>query len=75
MLRNIVPMGDPQEAAAKADEWPVYVTGGPGCGKTQVLVGRIAHLILSGARADEILVLTPSRETAAVFEERLSNLN
>ena len=74
MLRNIIPMGAPQEAAAKADEGPVFVTGGPGCGKTQVLVGRIAHLILSGARADEILVLTPSRETAAVFEERLSNL-
>ena len=74
MLRNIIPMGAPQEAAAKADEGPVFVTGGPGCGKTQALVGRIAHLILSGARADEILVLTPSRETAAVFEERLSNL-
>ena len=74
MLRNIIPMGAPQEAAAKADEGPVFVTGGPGCGKTQVLVGRIAHLILSGARADEILVLTPSRETAEVFEERLSNL-
>ena len=74
MIRNIVPMGDHQEAAAMADEGPVFVTGGPGCGKTQVMVGRLAHLLLNGARADEIVVLTPNRETAEVFEERLSDM-
>ena len=74
MIRNIVPMGDPQEAAATAEVGPVYVTGGPGSGKTQVMVGRLAHLLLSGARADEIVVLTPNQETAAVFEERLALL-
>ena len=74
MIRNIVPMGDHQEAAATSDIGPVFVTGGPGSGKTQVLVGRLCHLVLNGARADEMVVLTPDGETAGVFEARLALL-
>ncbi len=48
------------------------VIGAPGTGKTTTLVHRVARLLDSGAaRADEIVVLTPSRRTATGLRDRL----
>ncbi len=48
------------------------VVAGPGTGKTEFLIRRVAFLIESGAaRRDEILVLTFSRRAAADIKQRI----
>ncbi|MEU1970176.1 PD-(D/E)XK nuclease family protein [Microbacterium sp. NPDC019599] len=48
------------------------VVGGPGTGKTTVLAARVAALLADGALdPDEILVLTPTRQTATALRDRL----
>lgn len=52
------------------------VIGGPGTGKTEALVARVARLLAAGARdglgVDEVLVLTPTRQTATALRDRLA---
>lgn len=48
------------------------VVGAAGAGKTTALVARVAALVAGGARPDEVLVLTPTRQTAAVLRDRLA---
>ncbi|MDQ4214032.1 ATP-dependent DNA helicase [Microbacterium capsulatum] len=48
------------------------VIGGPGTGKTHVLVERIAHLVGDGGLvAEEVLALTPSRQAATALRDRI----
>ncbi|MGA8040039.1 MAG: ATP-dependent DNA helicase [Acidimicrobiia bacterium] len=51
------------------------VVAGPGTGKTEFLVRRVAHLIQSGrARRDQVSVLTFSRRAAADIKGRVQDL-
>ncbi|MBB6392290.1 ATP-dependent DNA helicase [Microbacterium thalassium] len=49
------------------------VLGAPGTGKTTVLVRRVARLLTeAGLEPDELLVLTPTRQTATELRDRLA---
>ena len=48
------------------------VVGAPGSGKTEVLVARVVELVRRGVDPDEIVVLTPSRQTATALRDRLA---
>ncbi|WP_322411928.1 ATP-dependent DNA helicase [Microbacterium invictum] len=48
------------------------VVGAPGSGKTHCVVERFRHLVHDGVEPDEILVLTPTRQTATLLRDRLS---
>lgn len=51
------------------------IVAGPGSGKTEFLIRRVAHLIQSGkARREEIAVLTFSRKAASAIRERVGAL-
>ncbi|GAA3761776.1 ATP-dependent DNA helicase [Microbacterium kribbense] len=47
------------------------VVGAPGTGKTTALIARMQALVAAGLAPDEVLVLTPSRQTATVLRDRL----
>lgn len=64
-------LNDSQKAAAHTAEGPQLVDAGPGTGKTRTLVGRALHLIASGVRPDNILVLTFSNKAAEELRTRL----
>src|SRR4029077_19387099 len=49
---------------------PLLVIAGAGSGKTNTLAHRVAHLVLSGADPQRILLLTFSRRAAAEMERR-----
>lgn len=48
------------------------VAGAAGSGKTATLVARVAALVAGGMAPDELVVLTPTRQTAAVLRDRLA---
>ncbi|MFG6476343.1 ATP-dependent helicase [Microbacterium sp. P06] len=48
------------------------VIGAPGTGKTTALVARLRGLVDAGVAIDEVLVLTPSRQTATALRDRLA---
>ncbi|GAA3628073.1 ATP-dependent DNA helicase [Microbacterium awajiense] len=49
------------------------VLGGPGTGKTATLIARVSTLLRSGVvQPDELLVLTPTRQTATALRDRLA---
>ncbi len=48
------------------------VIGAPGTGKTHTLVARVAALLDRGVATDELLVLTPTRQTATALRDRLA---
>src|SRR5262249_29290518 len=53
---------------------PLLVIAGAGSGKTNTLAHRVAHLIVSGADAGRILLLTFSRRAAAEMERRAERI-
>ena len=54
-----------QQAAITADDGPLGIIAGPGCGKTTTLAARIAHLVRErGADPSSILVVTFTAEAA-----------
>ncbi|MGH9948048.1 MAG: ATP-dependent helicase, partial [Pyrinomonadaceae bacterium] len=64
-------LNDSQKAAAHTAEGPQLVDAGPGTGKTRTLVGRALHLVSSGVRPENILVLTFSNKAAEELRTRL----
>ncbi|MDX2375740.1 ATP-dependent helicase [Microbacterium sp. LRZ72] len=49
------------------------VIGSPGTGKSTTVCERVAHLLTTGAlQPDELLVLTPTRQTATALRDRLA---
>jgi DNA helicase-2/ATP-dependent DNA helicase PcrA len=64
-----------QKEAASAPSGPLLIEAGPGTGKTRALVGRILHLIQSGAATPEsILVLTFSNKAAEEMRGRVAGV-
>ena len=56
--------------APPAPQWrPWQVLGGPGTGKTSLLVDLAVHRIASGAQPDSVLVLTHSRRAATAVRD------
>src|SRR4051812_6245032 len=60
-----------QQAAIEANDGPLAIIAGPGCGKTTVLAARIAHLIQArGVDASSILAVTfPAEATRRLRHE------
>lgn len=53
---------------------PLLVIAGAGTGKTNTLAHRVAHLLLSGARPERILLLTFTRRAAAEMTKRAQRI-
>lgn len=68
------PMTERQRQACVIDEAANLVLAGAGSGKTSVLMGRVAYLLLSGlARPEELLLLAYGRQAADEMNERLDS--
>lgn len=52
----------------------LQILAGPGTGKTKVIVARVAHLIESGIKPEDIIVTTFTRRATDEMKERLSQL-
>ncbi|HOJ40145.1 MAG TPA: ATP-dependent helicase, partial [bacterium] len=63
-----------QEQVVTEAEGPCLVLGGPGCGKTQVLIHRIAYLLHRGVPAGSMMLLTPSRQSAEEMRCQVAEL-
>ena len=63
-----------QLSAVESLDGPVMVIAGPGTGKTQVLTVRIAHILSTVGKADEILCLTFTNAGVKAMRERLLEL-
>lgn len=59
-----------QRAAVEAIDGPVLVVAGAGSGKTTLIGRRVAHMIRSGIRPEEIMLLTFTRASARDMIER-----
>ncbi|MBM3605981.1 MAG: ATP-dependent helicase [Alphaproteobacteria bacterium] len=66
------PLNNEQRAAAEHDGFPYLLEAGPGTGKTQTLVGRIAWLLGKGVDPRSILVLTYSNKAAGELFDRVA---
>lgn len=67
-VRPPKPLNDEQRRA------PFLLEAGPGTGKTQTLVGRVASLVDEGIDPRSILVLTFSNKAAGELSERIAGL-
>jgi superfamily I DNA/RNA helicase/Zn-dependent peptidase ImmA (M78 family) len=68
-------LDDSQLAAITWSTGPLLVDAGPGTGKTQTLVHRVAHLLGQKIQPASILALTFSHKAAEEMRVRLSALN
>ena len=67
-------LNEQQYTAATAEEGAFLVIAGAGTGKTRTLVYRVARLIESGVRPEEIVLLTFTRRAAREMLNRASAL-
>ncbi len=63
-----------QQQAAYAGDGPVLIVAGPGTGKTKTLTARIAHLLQSGVKPEQILALSFTKKAAEEMRERVQAL-
>lgn len=68
---TVVKPNPEQQAAIQAGPGPVLVVAGPGTGKTQTLINRIAALIEQGESTRHILAVTFTRRAAQELNDRL----
>lgn len=68
------PLNDEQRKAARHRGVPYLLEAGPGTGKTQTLVERVAGLVDDGVDPRSILVLTFSNKAAGELSERIAGL-
>lgn len=67
-------LNEAQYDAVMHTEGPVLVIAGAGSGKTRTIVYRLAHLVQSGVRPDEILLLTFTRKASQEMLERAETI-
>jgi superfamily I DNA/RNA helicase len=72
--RRDIPLDAAQASAAFYGRGPLRVLAPAGSGKTRTLTARIAYLVESGVRPDQILALAFNTRAAAEMRERLSEL-
>jgi superfamily I DNA/RNA helicase/RecB family exonuclease len=53
---------------------PYSVLGGPGTGKTSLLVDTVVNFLDSGGTADEVMVVAPSKEAAAALRDQITDV-
>src|ERR1700752_2354123 len=70
--RRAVEHGVGPDAACPAV--PLLVIAGAGSGKTNTLAHRVAHLIVNGADAQRILLMTFSRRAAQEMDRRVERI-
>ncbi|MBV2128923.1 DEAD/DEAH box helicase [Arsukibacterium indicum] len=62
---------DSVDSILKSNKRAIYVEGGPGSGKTRLIVSRVGALLGRGVHASEICVLAYTNDAANVFKNRL----
>jgi|APHM01.1.fsa_nt_gi Superfamily I DNA and RNA helicases len=67
-------LNEQQYAAATAGEGPLLIVAGAGTGKTRTLIYRLAYLVETGTRPQQIVLLTFTRRAANDMTARASNL-
>ncbi|WP_448376984.1 ATP-dependent helicase [Fervidobacterium sp.] len=75
-VKEILEELDPEQQSAVLDSiGKVVVIAGPGSGKTRVITYKIAHLITSGIKPSEILLVTFTRAAAREMIERAQRVS
>ena len=67
-------LNNKQQEAAQFGSGPLLIIAGAGTGKTNTLAHRVAHLVLSGARPERILLLTFTRRAALEMTRRTQRI-
>ena len=70
----VIPLDPLQRKAAESPEGPSQVLGGPGTGKSHVMIARIVSLIKGGASPHNITYVTFSSRGAEDMKNQLKNL-
>ena len=63
-----------QIEAVKAVDGPVLIIAGPGAGKTKTLTHRIAYMIGSGIKPENILAVTFTNKSAQEMQSRVAKI-